>query len=152
MRVFAVRPDEDLRRRLDAHLEEAARPGGPTDNELLCRLLERGLATTDAPRDDTGAEAASRPSDTDGWPYTPATGTAPRGPAEGVSDSATETAQSTEAAAGDGVAALEPDATARPLSEHDGDVGDRATAVEQNDTDDAISDRVGDVVDTLYDR
>ena len=49
MRALAVQPDDDLRDRLDSHLATRTDgTGAPSENDVLCELLRRGLATTEA--------------------------------------------------------------------------------------------------------
>lgn len=55
MRALAVQPDDDLRERIDRHLDERTDGAhGPSENEVLCELLRRGLTATDGGTTDVG--------------------------------------------------------------------------------------------------
>jgi hypothetical protein len=59
MRALAVQPDDDLRERIDRHLEERIDGvRGPSENEVLCELLRRGLTATDGGTTDAGTTDA----------------------------------------------------------------------------------------------
>lgn len=152
MRVFAVRPDEDLRRRLDEHLARAGDRGGPSDNELLCTLLERGLAT--APdKTHTGEETVASVAAPDASSGTH--GTQPSRPSRAKRRGDGPVDEPTELDAGPATGrAVAPHVAEERGSGSDPD-GDDARTAEGDDCADPASDigeRVGDVVDALYDR